>query len=174
MIKAGEAPKLKSRGVSAKDLADFIDEIDRQWGVKADGKVREDFWPTVSVPVKFGMVNAKLAASRNAWHTCGQVTAWKYDDDGNVVREGDVRVLGADPVNKRAGFYLDHSIRPGHTVIRSRSWVEVEERSVTYDKAFGEDPEAAQSWKQREDDELITPDGTVADAIHAVLPSNYR
>lgn len=173
MIAAGEAPKLKSRGVSAKDLAKFIDEIDRQWSVKADGLTKSEFWPSVTIPIQFAMVNAKLAATRNAWHTCGKVTAWKYNENNDVIRTGDVRVLSTSPDAKRDGYYLDRNVRPGHVVIRSRPWSAAEERSLPYDKAFGDDP-GAKTWQARINEEAITPDGTVDDAIHAVLPSNYR
>jgi len=158
MVREGKAPRVKSRGVPAKDLAKFIDDIDAQWARMLTNST-PDVWPAIDIPIEFGMVSAKLAASQDRWEDCGRVV-----HDGN-------RHLEANPLSKRSGVYEDRSIRPGHSVIRSTPYRQVdgELRSTPYDKAFGQG--GASDWRERDITEnLITPDGTVDDSIHAVLP----
>lgn len=166
-VREGKAPRVKSRGVPAKDLAKFIDDIDAQWaklihdGIDPD----ETVWPEIDIPIEFGMVSAKLAASQNRWHDCGK-----------VMHDG-VRHLSANAYSKRMDIVGDSTLRPGHWVIRSICYNEiileddtVETRTTPYDKAFGENGTAT-SWQDRDAEVLITPDGTVEDSIRSVLPT---
>jgi hypothetical protein len=157
-VREGKSPKVKSRGVPASDLAKFIDEIDRQWELKRSGEM--EGWPSIEIPIKFGMVSAKLAASQNRWFDCGKVL------------HGGKRELNSDPKNKRSEHYLSTESIPGATLIRSTVWPAVygEPRTTAYDKVFGEDP-TAETWQERQAADLITPDGTIDSSIHAVLPS---
>jgi hypothetical protein len=158
LVREGKAPKVKSRGVPARDLAKFIDTIDRQWASMLTHSTPNK-WPTVQIPIEFGMVSAKLAASQNRWYDCGR-----------VVHDG-VRRLEANPMNKRAAILEDKNIRPGYSVIRSVPYIQAEgePRTTPYDKAFGEDANGL-DWRERETGALLTPDGTVEDSIRAVIP----
>jgi hypothetical protein len=157
MIREGKAPKVKSRGVPAKDLAKFVDEIDSQWRwLMTKPENRDWTWPEVSIPIAFGMVSAKLAASQDRWHDCGRV---EHDKP---------RVLNANPHTKRmsAYFWPDQDTGP---IIRSYVWPDVDDEphSTPYDKAFGDDE---RPWNEADEQDLITPDGTVTAAIRAVIP----
>lgn len=91
LVRRGEAPALKSRGISAKDLGKKIDELDEAFTDFADrvtsGLAWE--WPTLELKVNFSIVSAKAAIHRNNWGVAGMVT-----HDGK-------RDINADPGSKR-------------------------------------------------------------------------
>lgn len=105
-------------------------------------------WPIIAVPIKFGMVSAKLALHRGKWETCGHVPM------------GLSRVLGGDPSDKRdAGTrYIDDNIcrtRPygiaadGHLM------------STPYEKRFGLELRDKQT-----EAEIICDTGEVNDVLY--------
>jgi hypothetical protein len=158
-IRAGENLTLKSRGVSGKYLAPFIDTFDAQWAelqrsiVNSEaGIAPPDNAPRVSITVEFGVISPRLAVARDRWDTCGQVV---WDD---------TRVISANPEGKRGAFYvLDGLLRTG---VRGRvrdNRGEVMERSMPYKNLFG----AEELERLDELDELLTQDGTINDIIHA-------
>lgn len=155
-VSQGKAPKVKSRGVAARDLAGFIGEYDRQWAEMTQDDLDSDNWPTVKIPIGFAMLGAKLAAHQDNWDRCGEV-----DQDAT-------RQLGASPLSKRHIGYFDTAIRPGHKVIRTlpyhKDYGGLE--TVYYDKLFGETSVS----EMVEAAEHLTPDGTAADVIREVLP----
>lgn len=173
-VREGNAPRVKSRGVPAKDLAKFIDAIDAQWAKFNEGPSRpgewpedehEHPWPEIDIPIEFGMVSAKLAASQNRWMDCGKVV---HDS---------IRHLSANPLSKRMTYWYNTEFRPWHIVLQSICYDEIwdengelELRTTSYDKVFGEDGTGA-GWQERDTEVLITPDGTVEDSIRAVLPT---
>lgn len=171
-IREGKAPKVKSRGVPAKDLANIIDEIDHQWevqreqltvGIQTERIVESDHihWPTVDINIRFAMVSAKLAAAQNRWQDCGRVL---HDS---------IRTINADPRNKRATFWYSRSIRPNAILLISDPYDHIagEPATTPYDKGFGEDPIMV-DWKEREIEELLTPEGFAIDGIRGVIPGN--
>lgn len=93
-LAAGSVFKLASRGVSARDLAKGLDELDRRWGA-FDGSS----WPTVRVPLDFSMITARQALARNRWELAGHV------------RTDDTKTLSGDPVTKRRDPYRDGVFR---------------------------------------------------------------
>lgn len=155
-VREGGAPKVKSRGVPARDLAAFIDEFDRQWGDMTQEKLDSEQWPSVDIPIGFAMIGAKLAAHQNNWEKCGIVD---YDAS---------KLLSASPLSKRQIGYFDTDIRPGEKIIRTLPYHEdyggIE--TVYYDKLFGEQSVSEMS----EVAELLTQDGTAADVIREILP----
>lgn len=158
-VREGKSPKVKSRGVPARDLAKFIDDIDRQWelekvwGRAHDNMVSESMIPRIDIPIAFAMTSAKLAASQNRWEDCGR-----------VIHDG-VRELSANPFSKRYTVSLNNSVREGGVIVSS-VWRRVadEPRSTPYDKAFGEPAE------DRLDRGDITQDGDIAMSIRSVIP----
>ena len=62
---------LKSRGVNARALSLHIDAIDVQFEMLRDGT--SDQWPTVEIPIPFGIVTPALALARGKWETCGRI-----------------------------------------------------------------------------------------------------
>lgn len=155
-VRQGGAPKVKSRGVPARDLAAFIGEYDRQWGEMTQEDLDSDNWPQVNIPIGFAMLGAKLAAHQDNWERCGQVN---YNE---------TKLLRASPLSKRHIGHFDFDIRPGHKVIRTLPYHEdfggLE--TVYYDKLFGE----LSASEMAEAADYLTQDGTVADAIREVLP----
>jgi hypothetical protein len=152
-VREGKAPKVKSRGVPARDLALVIDDFDNQWRTMADPSNWPVPWPKVKIPIGFGMISAKMAIHRNRWDLCGKVI---YDGE---------RVLNADPTAKRAGGAVLSTLRPG--ALQTVSWprVEGEPRTTPYDKAFGEERRIG------EESDLLTPEGVLSREIaHAIIP----
>lgn len=91
LIAAGENPKMKSRGVAARDLASQIDRLDADFAFAHDAliKGRSFDWPEITFPIRFQMTSAKLALHRGAWDTAGRV-------EHNTIRR-----LSANPESKR-------------------------------------------------------------------------
>ncbi len=136
-IHEGSAPKLKSRGVSARDLAKVIDRVDRLWETFGP----DDGPPRVQLAVDWAMTSAKQAATRNKWFTCGEIV---YDA---------VRILDGKPNAKR-----DPNFTPAWGGIRSFPyWEGVTLETTYYDRGFGEELEMNDDVGLME-----TPDGPVA------------
>lgn len=169
-IREGKAPKVKSRGVPAKDLATIIDRIDQQWedlrvastvgmGPERILDSEETQWPTIDINIRFAMVSAKLAAAQNRWYDCGRVL---HDS---------IRTINADPRNKRATFAYTRTLRPNATLLISDPYGKIDDEPWTtpYDKGFGEEPIMI-DWRDRELEELLTPDGFAIDGLRGVIP----
>jgi hypothetical protein len=118
-ILAGQAPSLKSRGISARDLATQVAAMDDKWA-SFDG----ENWPSLTIPVQFAMVSAKQAAVRGAWDTAGVVTT-----DG-------FRELHSMPGHKRRAETVKKDY---HSDWRTLPWPESFDGIATtpYDKTFG-------------------------------------
>lgn len=112
-LKEGEDPVLKSRGISASDLARRIGVLDRAWN-----RYDRDGWPRLVLPVRFQLVSPRQALARGKWELCG-----------SIVRDGK-RIINSDPSGKR------FAVRPG----RSRPHHRLQpEGSTPYDRRFGEE-----------------------------------
>jgi hypothetical protein len=162
-ISAGNNLKLKSRGVSGKYLAPFINEFDRQWAalhddIVANGPAHPSRAPEIEILVEFGVISPRLAVARDRWDTCGKVV---WDD---------TRKISANPEGKRSAFYADGElIRSGVRGRITDRKGEVMERTLPYQNLFGADP-LAELTEIEELNELLTQDGTVNDIVHAVVP----
>jgi hypothetical protein len=124
-IGLGGTPKLKSRGVNAKDLAKQIDNLDFEFALFADkvGKGIEVEWPSITFHVDFLLDSAKLALQRGKWETAGRV------------QHGTTRKISSDPITKR----LNTPYRePDSGLIRTRPYASpITVESTPYSKAFG-------------------------------------
>ncbi|HEY2087434.1 MAG TPA: DNA polymerase [Mycobacterium sp.] len=163
-VRSGENLTLKSRGVSGKYLAPFIDRFDAEWQefydwtVSNGGASRMDNAPKITINVEFGVISPRLAVARDRWDTCGKVV---WDDP---------RLISANPQGKRDIFYIDGPLL--RTAVRNDIRIsdhEVMERSAPYGNFFGVDP-LAELERLAELADLLTQDGTVADIVHAVVP----
>lgn len=134
LIRDGESPKLKSRGISAKDLAARIEELDRLFTELKErarrGKVigYED-WPKLKIPIDFNMVSATQALARGKWETAGTII---HDDE---------KEISASPITKRIpeAYLVDG-------ILRSMPWVMADQlESTPYDKSFGKPEEIGMS-----------------------------
>jgi hypothetical protein len=66
-VKANKGLKLKSRGISAKDLAERMEEFDqlfREWNPSKP-------WPSLTIDIAFRVTGPKVALMRNKWESCG-------------------------------------------------------------------------------------------------------
>lgn len=164
-IRNGGNLTLKSRGVSGKYLAPFIDTFDTEW-TRLHDKIDAgdspmappDAAPKISITVEFGIISPRLAVARNNWAACGQVV---WDDN---------RVISANPEGKRGSFYTDGPLlRTGVRLRVKDNHGQVMERTLPYENRFGADP-LAELDHLAELSDLLTQDGTVEDIIHAVVP----
>lgn len=153
-----EAPELKSRGISAKDLARMISRIDDQWRDLWENGFEK--WPSLKLPVDFQMTTAKQAIVRGRWDTCGHV-----DTEG-------FRKISSDPTSKRAhGMFggLRRNKSHGYAFTSPWDWAYDHRgnrlpNTTPYDKAFGELPVNGE-------DVPITPDGDIVALVqHAIIP----
>jgi hypothetical protein len=163
-IRGGGNLTLKSRGVSGKYLAPFIDTFDAQWAklhasIGADDIAPPDRAPKISIVVEFGIISPRLAVARNNWASCGQVV---WDDP---------RVISANPEGKRGSFYTDgpllRTVPRGYVEDKQKNPMEY---TQPYVNRFGADP-AAELEKVAELKDYLTQDGTVEDIIRAVIPT---
>lgn len=90
-IGVGGTPKLKSRGVNAKDLSRQIELLDSEFAAMHSRlKMGQDIdWPEITFTVGFLLDSAKLALQRGKWNTAGRV---QHDT---------VRRLSSNPISKR-------------------------------------------------------------------------
>jgi hypothetical protein len=167
-IRRNESLQLRSRGVSGKYLAPFIDQFDAAWlrlrdRIPAPGDPRwtpdsfayNDEAPAMEVRIEWSVTSPRLAAARGQWWECG-VVSWDQP-----------RMLSANPEAKRGGFYRCPD-RP--ELLRSDPTYEslTEEReSRYYAKLFGADmEEILLHFLEHE----LTPEGSVMDIIRALIP----
>lgn len=155
-IREGQRPKVKSRGVPARDLAKVVDKLDQRWAEFIGPPVdRELSLPVARIPITFGMISAKMAITRDRWRDCGKVIF-----DGYREISGDMRA-------KRRSYYVTGEDGRGARIMRSSVWPEVdgEPRSYPYDKAFGEEV------RLRNEEDLLTPDGPLMQELaQAIVP----
>jgi hypothetical protein len=157
----GSNLKLKSRGVSGKYLAAFIDVFDAKWERLrlsvpeiSEKRIPPNRAPAQDIMIEFSVVSPKVAAVRDNWaYLCGRIVT------------NEPRSISANPSAKRDHFYRDPE-RPELLRSAARWFSSTGEReSFPYDKSFGMDQD-----ELREMDELLIQDGTANDLIHAVIP----
>jgi hypothetical protein len=133
-LREGKEVKVKSRGVSARDLSLCISAIDDQFKNMSDGGE----WPSIDIPINFNMTSAKLALARGKWHTAG-----------NVIFDG-VKALSSNPQSKR-----DPQVFRENGILTSKPYQRGAQLDTTpYDKMFAQVSHELDGWE-------ITPDGTV-------------
>lgn len=138
-LRNGQSPKLKSRGISAKDLAVRIEELDTLFH-DFDGTK----WPSLEIPIDFQMVSCVQALVRNKWTNAATLV------------DGDQKVISANPSSKRFpmanwnGSYWVTSNYPAADKLDS----------TPYDKTFGKSEPLGDSPDgelERLFHEMITP-----------------
>jgi hypothetical protein len=144
-VRAKKGLKLKSRGISAKDLAERMDEFDQMFQDWEPGKE----WPALTINIAFRVTGPKVALMRGKWHTCGASV------------RGDKVVVNSNPSLKRDTAVME--CREGAWF--SRSYVVPPSgmlESLPYRKEFG--------MSDLEETELggITPDGTTRSVIQSL------
>jgi hypothetical protein len=133
-LRDGNEVKVKSRGVSARDLSLCIEAIDTQFRNMEPGGT----WPSIDIPINFNMTSAKLALARGKWHTAGDVTF-----DG-------VKALSSNPKSKR-----DPNVYRENGILTTRPYPIGEQLDTTpYDKTFAQTSHETDTWGE-------TPDGDI-------------
>jgi hypothetical protein len=159
-VENGEAPALKSRGLSARDFAGQIGRIDqqfREWG----GVVPPDeSWPLVRFQAAFSMVTCLQAIQRDSWELAGHVS------------DSEPRMQSSAPWDKRGDPYFDAEYGVMRTVPRTPELVHNKVNgdwqadwdctSVPYEKRFGMDDPFSDEYRA---DMGVTPDGYAYDVI---------
>jgi hypothetical protein len=121
-FKSGKSVKLKSRGVSARDLVKEIGRLDRMFAeqafvLEAGGEYQ---WPVIRFQTGFLLDSTKNALARGKWDTAGKVT------------HGAERSISAAPMTKRDP---NPYIEDGY--IRTRPIQHRQIETVPYQKSFG-------------------------------------
>lgn len=153
-LREGKAPKLKSRGISARDLAAQIEMIDDEFEMlrlAIDGmEPRSVEWPVFDINVKLMITSPQLALHRGKWEQAGEVLT-------DVVRR-----VSANPISKRdeTQTYLDGDIirtMPHHFPVTAAPI------TTPYDKRFGyHDPDL-------DGENFQTVDGSVTRIVSGML-----
>jgi DNA polymerase type B, organellar and viral len=73
-IEAGELPHFKARGISAKDFADHILDIDYRFACLDGDYIGIDDWPSISYVPQFHMTTALQALIQHDWSLAGLVS----------------------------------------------------------------------------------------------------
>lgn len=133
-LRAGDTVKVKSRGVSARDLSMCIEAIDTQFESMKPG----DSWPAIDIPINFNMTSAKLALARGKWHTAG-----------NVIFDG-VKTLSSNPQSKRD----PKAFRQDGVLATSPYEKGAQLETTPYDKTFAQASHETDDWGE-------TPDGDI-------------
>ena len=138
MIAKGEHPKMKSRGVAARDLAKVVTRVDKAWGRYGP----DHGAPKIRLDIEWALISAKQAITRGKWWLCGHIVY------------GASRELNGKPDAKRQPHL--GSMWGG---LRSYPYDDASpyDETTYYDRGFGEEPE------DHETDELVTPDGRIGE-----------
>jgi len=152
-IKRGEHPNFKARGISAKDFADSIMDVDVMFDAWFDGDRIADLesWPSVTYTPNFTMTTALQALIQHDWSLAGEVHTDKEMTQNSY------------PGEKRSDrAYLDNEYGFFRTMPKK-----VEDyHSVEYTKRFGMDNPWSQEFLEQHG---ITPDEFPATGIFRVL-----
>lgn len=129
-LAGGSDPTLKSRGVSAKALADQIAEI--------DDRFQNEFFPEIDLHINFSIVSPIQALARNKWYTAG------------LINLSSSRHIDSNPKDKRYPYnvILDRGMR---RTIPYKEGPTLE--STPYDKRFG------MEMRELKEFESLSPDG---------------
>ena len=143
-IKAGIAPQLKSRGVSARYLGTIIENVDRKW--RSYGPDQGP--PRIGLNIEWALIGAKQAIVRNAWHLAG-TNVWNAE-----------RILDGKPdAKRRPGLYSNEDGQNDDMNcwggLRSLPYMEGSQLETTYyEPRFGAEEEF-------DEGDLVTPDGDI-------------
>lgn len=124
-IQRGESPNFKARGVSARDFAECISEIDYRYAMWKGDFIYPHQWPWIKYVPQFNMTTALQALIQNDWSLAGLVR-----DDREMTQD-------SWPGSKRTDLaYYDD--RPEYDFYRTIPKRLEDEESVPYVKQFGD------------------------------------
>lgn len=144
-VRANQGLKLKSRGISAKDLAERMDEFDELFR----GWTPAQPWPSLTIDIAFRVTGPKVALARGKWETCGA----SVRDDRVVVNSNPSLKRDISNMELRKGAWCSapYVVPPSDNL-----------ESLPYRKEFG--------MTDLEESEFgaITPDGTTRTVIQSL------
>jgi hypothetical protein len=143
-VKANKGLKLKSRGISAKDLAERMDEFDALFQDWTPDKP----WPSLTIDIAFRVTGPKVALMRNKWEACGA----SVRDDKVLVSSNPQLKRDVSRMEKRDGAWHSsvYPVPPSGTL-----------QSLPYRKEFGMDGLEGGF-------DAITPDGTTRTILQSL------
>lgn len=156
-IQEGKAPAFKARGVSARDFANCIFDIDFRFAEWTGDYIGPEEWPSISYTPQFNMTTALQALIQHDWELAGLVR-----DDREMIQD-------SCPAEKRIPVAI---YDPEYEIYRTNPRRYEEYVSKPYEKRFGDTSEMAsdipftQEWQEKNG---ITPDEGVADSFVRVL-----
>lgn len=157
-IERGEHPSFKARGVSAKDFAECIFDLDYQFLMLMEqDAILPDDWPQIKYIPQFNMTTALQALIQHDWSLAGLVR-----DDREMVQD-------SFPGEKRRAVAYWDDKRGVHRTAPRRLENYI---STPYKKLFGDTSEQAMEipftdeWKEQHG---ITPDEYVADSFARIM-----
>lgn len=144
-VRANQGLKLKSRGISARDLAERMDEFDSLFR----GWTPDKPWPSLTIDIAFRVTGPKVALMRNKWEACGA----SVRDDKVLVSSNPQLKRDVARMEKRNGVWHSsvYPVPPSGTL-----------QSLPYRKEFGmaDLPEGGF--------DAITPDGTTRTILQSL------
>lgn len=121
-LRSGQSPKLKSRGISATDLAKRVFQLDELF----DNLDEFGNWPELVIPIDFNMTSCVQALTRNKWELAGTIS------------HNDEKRISANPGTKRDPTELYRE----NEIYRSIPFDIADKLETTpYDKTFGKPEE---------------------------------
>jgi hypothetical protein len=171
MIAAGKLPQFKARGVSARDMADRLSELDgqfRKWNRRRPPQMwnfagLSSLWPSTEFTPSFAMITALQALMRNDWSLAGTLMSRPVKQSSN-------------PGDKRQDAYYDGEWAIYRSEPRSlRSQYEIANlgypQSEPYDERFDQSHEDNPMSDEGKEKFGVTPDGMVDQLmIDAMMP----
>lgn len=151
-IARGETPKFKARGISARNFARAIADIDEKFSAwNGQYPINDADWPRQEILITFSMITARMALNQNKWSRAGRVSTARLTQDSN-------------PYRKRDQGYFDGSVY--RSVPRQRTIEDI--ASKPYDKTIST---AYQDENENDGSGIgISPDGdTIELSQHAIV-----
>jgi hypothetical protein len=144
-IKNNQGLKLKSRGISARDLAERMAEFDKLFTDWTPDKE----WPSLTIPIAFQVTSPKVALARNDWELCGN----SVRDAHKVISSNPYRKRDTQGIERRNGAWCSrpHSEPPGGNL-----------ESLPYRKEFG------MTGLDQELSDAVMPDGGITTIMQSL------
>jgi hypothetical protein len=168
-IAAGKLPQFKARGVSARDMAARLADLDSQfdkWGGKPPPKIHNPLggkingWPATEFRPAFAMVSALQALQRNDWSLAG------------TLLHNDIH-QSSNPGDKRRDAYYDgeYGVYRSEPLGNGTAYRGHDETSYPYTGEFGQENPDNQWSDENQDKYGINPDGILDQLlIDAMMP----
>lgn len=144
-IKDKADPKLKSRGIPAKDLARSIEAVDKKfgkWGGKVNPAGNQKVWPDIPLTLSFAVITPRQALARRKWNLAGSI----LHDDTRQEASWNVTKRNLEKVTCVNGIWFS-------APWDGTRWAP----SLPYDKFFGDQADNPKAgWDSMKDETLVS------------------